>query len=151
MYPRELIDLPGDLPAKLLSIIRDMGALAVADALESHHANIMIAVVLGDANKVANIKYYSRNYRGHYKMRRPRIDAKLHDWMLFRNTKADVTVLVGRISGDKKKRYTSGTLIMTSPIHAGQVVREGSIIRTQNSVYLLGNPNTQENDFEGSC
>ncbi len=45
-------------------------------------------------------------------------------------------VIVGDLYGDAKGRFLDGTYVKTSPIKA----QDGNIIRTVNSIYLLGDP-----------
>lgn len=64
-------------------------------------------------------------------------DAELRDWAFTRIGEA--TVAFGRVFADRKERWPDGYAIATSAVLAG-LQREGAIIRTQNTRYLLSGP-----------
>ena len=64
-------------------------------------------------------------------------DAELREWSL--NRVGAVTLAFGRVFFDKKGRWPDGYAIATSAVLAGQD-KEGTIICTQNSRYLLSGP-----------
>lgn len=63
---------------------------------------------------------------------RPNATARLENWK-----KAGYSV-DGDIYDDAKFRFSNGTRIRTSDLRAGQDLKEGVIIETMNSTYLLG-------------
>lgn len=64
-------------------------------------------------------------------------DAELRDWAFIRT--AGATVAFGRVFADRKGRWPDGYAIATSAVLAGPH-KEGAIIRTQNTRYLLSGP-----------
>lgn len=62
-------------------------------------------------------------------------DAVLEDWTPLRS--GDFTVLRGVIKGDDKDRFKDGQPIRTSAVLNGSF-NEGNIIKTRNTLYLLG-------------
>lgn len=71
-------------------------------------------------------------------MPRPEITGRLENWSYdeFYN------VIWGEIHNDARKRFADGTKIHTSSIPGGRdlLYQKGSIVKTLNSQYELGNP-----------
>lgn len=65
-------------------------------------------------------------------------DAILDDWFVCSNDR--ISVVVGKVSQDAKKRFPDGNVIHTSPIRNGETLEEGRIVRTINTAYLLRAP-----------
>lgn len=67
-------------------------------------------------------------------------DAILSDWMLMAPDGADKGYLIGLIFEDKKGRFPNGIDVYTSsfPIE-GVVFKDGEVIQTRNTKYLLQN------------
>jgi len=62
-------------------------------------------------------------------------DARIENWSFYGG------VIFGEIHEDKKERFPDGVRIRTSKICAPtNEIREGAEVHTQNSVYLLGKP-----------
>lgn len=58
--------------------------------------------------------------------------ARLENWVLFYGK------INGDIYDDTKNRFVDGTNVTTSTINNCEIIAEGQIIETRNSVYLLG-------------
>lgn len=65
-------------------------------------------------------------------------DAELRDWAVQRFE--GFATLVGRVFGDKKKRWPDGRLVQTSPLLAPRSAKQGNVVATLNSHYLLDGP-----------
>lgn len=65
-------------------------------------------------------------------------DAELRAWALYRYQ--GFVVIVGQIYGDKKGRFPDGKMIQTSPLLTPGVARNGNVVATLNSHYLLVGP-----------
>jgi hypothetical protein len=65
-------------------------------------------------------------------------DAELRDWAVQRSE--GFATLVGRVFGDKKRRWPDGRLIQSSPLLTPLAAREGNVVATLNSHYLLVGP-----------
>lgn len=67
-------------------------------------------------------------------------DAVLHDWILIAWPGFDdVHVIAGVVTGDRKGRFADGRGILTSMILTPvDSIGKGSIVRTRNTRYLLG-------------
>ena len=65
-----------------------------------------------------------------------RCDGQLEDWFLQQG------MVYGRIFADRKCRFPDGFFLHTSEVleASDKPLKEGSIIETRNSVYLLGKP-----------
>ncbi len=76
------------------------------------------------------------------------IDAELHDWMIVMHPSRGLSfpTILGTIRSDRKERFADGRMIQTSflltPV---EQVREGAIVRTLNTAYLLVGPAAQRN------
>ena len=73
-------------------------------------------------------------------------DAELRDWAVCRID--GFVVLVGRIFADKKQRWPDGRLIQTSALLTPAAAKEGNVVATLNSHYLLIGPPFSVDDFE---
>jgi len=65
---------------------------------------------------------------------RVRVTGTLEDWY----TMGDC--IIGAVHGDIKKRFPDGSLIRTSALPNGSVLKEGDTVVTRNSSYKLGKP-----------
>jgi len=68
-------------------------------------------------------------------------DAVLHHWCVvgYRSPADDEQVVLAMITGDEKRRFDDGRWMMTSVLLSpADEIREGAIVRTHNSKYLLG-------------
>jgi len=63
--------------------------------------------------------------------------ATLEDWNALQLGGEDGVIIYGRIYNDTKNRFEDGKMICTSLILA-QTCKEGVIVTTENSTYLLG-------------
>lgn len=70
------------------------------------------------------------------------ITATLENWRAY-SFSEDITQVVGDIHGDTEQRWPDGTVIRTSKVVSGEF-KEGEIIKTLNSTYLLGNKGVQD-------
>lgn len=67
-------------------------------------------------------------------------DATLSGWQLIRHIRGH-DVLVGIISGDSTGRFRDGTTVRTSAlITSRERLREGEVVSTLNTNYLLAEP-----------
>lgn len=71
-------------------------------------------------------------------------DAVLEDWFLGHDGAS--SVIYGIISSDSKGRWPDGTMIATSPLQNGTFTKEGLIVHTLRTAYLLGRPR-QDSDI----
>ena len=71
-------------------------------------------------------------------------DAELRDWAV--QQFEGFATLVGRVYGDKKKRWPDGRLIQSSPLLTPLTAREGNVVATLNSYYLLVGPRRSLSD-----
>jgi len=67
------------------------------------------------------------------------INGLLDDWRV-EIASDGYAVLVGKITGDTKGRFTDGTVMHTSRITTSDPIREGAVVQTLNSKYKLGKP-----------
>ena len=65
-------------------------------------------------------------------------DAELRAWALYRYR--GFVVVVGNVYADKKGRFPDGRMIQTSPLLTIGAARNGSVVATLNSRYLLVGP-----------
>lgn len=65
-------------------------------------------------------------------------DAELRDWAVQRFE--GFATLVGRVYGDRKKRWPDGRLIQSSLLLTPLSAKEGNVVATLNSHYLLVGP-----------
>lgn len=68
---------------------------------------------------------------------KPSYDAELRTWVFWRT--GEHVVCLGRVYGDQRGRWPDGYAVTTSAIKRGRR-KEGTIIVTQNSRYLLSGP-----------
>jgi len=64
-------------------------------------------------------------------------DATLEHW-LYSNG-----MVWGQVFGDKKNRFPDGAWIHTSKVELPLSLEKGELVRTRNSVYLLGEPESE--------
>jgi hypothetical protein len=63
------------------------------------------------------------------------VTARLDNWYSFGGS------IIGTISGDKKKRFEDGKIIMTSKVvNMSTSASHGKCVKTLNSLYQLGTP-----------
>lgn len=62
-------------------------------------------------------------------------NAELRDWTTYRTQ--GFIVVVGRVFGDKGKRWPDGRMIQTSALLTPRAAKEGNVVGTLNSHYLL--------------
>jgi len=70
-------------------------------------------------------------------------DAVLEDWFVITTSRADLCYvqLIGTVWNDRKGRFRNGRMLRTSALLASDVVpATGAVVRTLNSIYLLGRP-----------
>lgn len=67
-----------------------------------------------------------------------RYDAELRDWAILRVS--GFSTVIGYIYADGKSRFPDGRLVRTSPLIKAKSAREGSVVETLNSRYLLVGP-----------
>lgn len=70
-----------------------------------------------------------------------RYDAVLHHWCVvgYRTPSDEVQVIVGMVTEDRKQRFADGRWMMTSILLSPtRDAKEGAVVRTLNSRYLLG-------------
>lgn len=65
-------------------------------------------------------------------------DAELREWAVCRIE--GFVVLVGRIFADKKQRWPDGRLIQSSALLTPGAAKQGNLVTTLNSHYLLAGP-----------
>ena len=68
----------------------------------------------------------------------PHYDAELRFWTTFE--RHGFVLAGGKIFGDKKGRWPDGHMIQTSPLQTPSAAKEGRVIATLNSHYLLVGP-----------
>ena len=66
------------------------------------------------------------------------ITGKLENWYMEQVTRKEF-IIWGHLSGDSKGRWPDGRWIHTSGVK-NRRIKEGDIVRTRNSTYLLGKP-----------
>lgn len=72
-------------------------------------------------------------------------DAELRGWNLCK--RHGFVVAAGRIFSDKKGRWPDGRLIQTSALLTPRAARDGNVIATLNSFYLLIGPKCDLHEF----
>lgn len=69
-------------------------------------------------------------------------DAILSDWIICPLRDSERSFLAGRVQGDRKGRFRDGAYIATSLIMCPvQEIVDGSVVKTENSRYLLADRN----------
>jgi hypothetical protein len=68
----------------------------------------------------------------------PHYDAELRFWTTFEQH--GFVLAAGKIFGDRKGRWPDGHMIQTSPLQTPSAAKDGRIIATLNSHYLLVGP-----------
>ena len=69
----------------------------------------------------------------------PPYDAELRNWTVYRTQ--GFVVAIGEVYNDNKGRWPDGRLIQTSALLTPDVAKEGNVVATMNSFYLLVGPN----------
>jgi hypothetical protein len=70
------------------------------------------------------------------------LTGKLENWILVEDQ--GLTIVFGYIYGDQKRRFVNGVHMYTSPVHTPvSQIKEGNVIKTLNSQYLLGKKATE--------
>ncbi len=67
-------------------------------------------------------------------MGKEKATARIENWALANG------MVFGEIYEDSRKRWPDGQEIRTSMVDEGETVKEGHIVKTRNSSYLLGSP-----------
>jgi hypothetical protein len=78
----------------------------------------------------------------------PLYDAELRAWVLYRYQ--GFVVVVGNVYADKKGRFPDGRMIQTSPLLSVGTPRDGNIVATLNSRYLLVGPESRGTDLRNA-
>lgn len=76
------------------------------------------------------------------------IDAELHDWMIVMHPTRVMAypTIVGAVWNDRMGRFADGRMIRTSALLTPvEQIREGAIVQTLNTRYLLVGPMAQRN------
>ncbi|PCJ96735.1 MAG: dCMP hydroxymethylase [Hyphomicrobiales bacterium] len=103
----------------------------------------ILKMMANDLNlEVGDIYWQVQNlhiYEKHFKFIKPHTeyDAKLENWVLV-ETPND-SYLLGNVFDDKKNRFPNGYCVRTTDVASTDPIAKGTIVRTKNSSYLLGN------------
>jgi len=78
----------------------------------------------------------------------PHYDAELRAWVLYRYQ--GFVVVVGNVYADKKGRFPDGRMIQTSPLLSVGTPRNGNVVATLNSRYLLVGPERRQRELRNA-